>query len=240
VQLATEQGLAAARAEALGLLALEAARFGAEGDDDELLQVAEASANEVKTLMEALPGRPPWGAQAEAALGLVELARGNSEQAVGHAMAAVQALMESLHEDTHFEIAVPIAKVVMAAGNAEQQGMVQFFLRMFLAMAAQRTLDADVRAKWFRAPVGRQLVELAGSLEGFVMGPQEADGDGQVDEGSVELLRLLTEGLTNREIAERLGEDEVTVSRRLAELFARIGAPSRSEATAYAFRERVV
>jgi DNA-binding NarL/FixJ family response regulator len=155
-------------------------------------------------------------------------------------MAAVQALMESLHEDTHFEIAVPIAKVVMAAGNPEQQGMVQFFLRMFLAVAAQRTLDADVRAKWFRAPVGRQLVELAGSLDGFAMGPQEGDGDGHVDERSVELLRLLTEGLTNQEIAERLGEDEATVTRRLGELYARLGTPSRSEATAYAFRERVV
>ena len=202
--------------------------------------MAEASANEVKALMKTLPGRPPWGAQADAAMGLVALARGDREGAVGHALSAVQALMESLHEDTHFEIVVSIAKVVMAAGSGEQQGMVQFFLRTFLAVAAQRTLDADVRAKWFRAPMGRQLVDLAGSLDGFALRPAEGDGDGQVDGGSVELLRLLTEGLTNQEIAERLGEDETTVARRLGELFARLGTASRSEATAYAFRERVV
>ena len=61
-----------------------------------------------------------------------------------------------------------------------------------------------------------------------------------VDERDAELLKLLTEGLTNREIAERLGDEEQAVSRRLAEMFARIGMPSRSEATAFAFRERVV
>jgi len=67
-----------------------------------------------------------------------------------------------------------------------------------------------------------------------------ADGGHVVDERDAELLKLLTEGLTNREIAERLGEEEQAVRRRLGELFARIGALSRSEATAFAFRERVV
>jgi DNA-binding NarL/FixJ family response regulator len=118
--------------------------------------------------------------------------------------------------------------------------MVQFFLRTFLAMLAQRTLDEDVRARWFRGPAGRQLVELAGSLDGMAMRPPEADGDDRVDQRDAELLRLLTEGLTNREIAERLGEEETAVARRLGEMFARIGAPNRSEATAFAFRERVV
>jgi DNA-binding NarL/FixJ family response regulator len=51
---------------------------------------------------------------------------------------------------------------------------------------------------------------------------------------------MLTEGLTNREIAERLGQDETVVARRLGEMFARIGALTRSEATAFAFREQVV
>ena len=118
--------------------------------------------------------------------------------------------------------------------------MVQFFLRMFLAVAAQRTLDEDVRARWFRAPTGRQLVELAGSLEGFAMQPPEKDGQVQVDPLDVELLGLLTEGLTNREIGERLGQSEVEVARRLGEMFVRIGTPSRSEATPFAFRERLV
>jgi DNA-binding NarL/FixJ family response regulator len=240
VQLATEHGLTSARCEGLALLALEAARFGAEGDDEELLKVAEASANEAKILTEALPGHPPWGAQGDAALGLVALARGDGDAAVQHAMSAVGALQAALHEDLHVEILVPVAKVVMAAASQEQQELVQFFLRLFLAMVAQRTLDEVVRSRWFRGPAGRQLVELAGSLDGMAMQPPEADGDGHVGRRDTELLKLLTEGLTNREIAERLGEEEIAVAGRLGEMFARIGAPSRSEATAFAFRERVV
>ena len=45
-------------------------------------------------------------------------------------------------------------------------------------------------------------------------------------------------GKTNGEIAEELGIDEAAVTRRLNELFARIGASSRADATAFAFRER--
>jgi DNA-binding NarL/FixJ family response regulator len=240
VRLATEQGLTAARCEALALLALEAARFGAEGQDEELLKLAEESANEAKNLTEVLSGHPPWGAQGDAALGLVALARGSGEQAVQSAMSAVTALQSALHEDLHVEILVPVARVVMAAGSHAQQDLVQFFLRLFLAMVAQRTLDEDVRVRWFRGPAGRQLVELAGSLEGMAMRPPEGDGDARLDQRDAELLTLLTEGLTNREIAERLGEAESAVARQLGELFARIGAPSRSQATAFAFRERVV
>ena len=54
------------------------------------------------------------------------------------------------------------------------------------------------------------------------------------------LLGLLTEGLTNREIAERLGVDEEAVAMRLREMFAAVGASSRGEATAFALREGVL
>jgi len=241
VQFATEQGLTAARCEALAHLALEAARFGTEGHDEELLSLAESAANEAKGLMELLPGHSPWGAQAQAALARVALARGDREEAVRGAMSVIAALQSTLQEDLHVEIMVPVAEVLMTAGSQAEQQLIQPFLQMMLAMTAQRTLDEDVRVRWFRGPVGRRLVELAGSLDGMAMRPPDADDRGHpVDERDTELLKLLTEGLTNREIAERLGEEEPVVARRLAEMFARIGAPSRSEATAFAFRERVV
>ena len=128
----------------------------------------------------------------------------------------------------------------MAAGSEAEQQLIQFSLQLMLAMTAQRTLDEEVRVRWFRGPVGRRLVELAGPLDEMAMRPMTADSGHVVDERDAELLKLLTEGLTNKEIAERLGDEEQAVSRRLAEMFARIGMPSRSEATAFAFRERVV
>ena len=54
------------------------------------------------------------------------------------------------------------------------------------------------------------------------------------------LLRSLVQGKTNAEIAKDLDLEEEVVARRLGELFARVGASSRAEATAFAFRERVL
>jgi DNA-binding NarL/FixJ family response regulator len=105
-------------------------------------------------------------------------------------------------------------------------------------MVAQRTLDEDVRVRWFRGPVARELSALAGPLE-----VSPADGHEPtiaMDEADAELLRCLIQGRTNAEIAEELGLDEPAVARRLGELFARIGTSSRAEATAFAFRERVL
>jgi DNA-binding NarL/FixJ family response regulator len=64
-------------------------------------------------------------------------------------------------------------------------------------------------------------------------------GDDAADQDS-QLLRSLVQGKTNGEIAEEIGIDEQAVARRLGELFARIGASSRAEATALAFRQRVL
>jgi DNA-binding NarL/FixJ family response regulator len=62
----------------------------------------------------------------------------------------------------------------------------------------------------------------------------------KIDDGKTELLKLVIEGQTNAEIASALGAQEADVTRRLGELFAAIGASSRAEATAFAFREHVV
>jgi DNA-binding NarL/FixJ family response regulator len=109
-----------------------------------------------------------------------------------------------------------------------------------LAMIAQRTLDEDVRVKWFRGPWGRELTSLAGLIQPPAGNAASGQAALTVDEGDEALLRLLIEGRTNREIADELGVGEDVVTRRLGEMFARIGASSRAEATAFAFRERVV
>ena len=243
IQLATEQGLTAARCEGLAVLALEAARLGAARTDEDLLSVAEDAANEAKGLIELLPGHAPWGAQAEAALARVALARGEATQAAATAMSAIGAIMASRHEDTHPEILLPVGEALLAGGSEADIQMGQYFLQMLLAMTAQRTVDEDVRVRWFKGPIGREMVRLAGSMEGMAMRPGEGEDAGLasgLQDSDTELLRLLTEGLTNREIAERLEVNEDALVRRLGEMFARIGTSSRAEATAFAFRERVV
>jgi DNA-binding NarL/FixJ family response regulator len=236
VQLATEQGRPAARCEALALLAVEAARLGAERKDDELLAVAEQAATEAKGLMELLPGHPPWGAQADAALARVALARGAVDDAVAAARAAYRALESASHEDPHLEVLIPVADAFLAGGTEEERQMAQGYLRLTLALAVQRTADEDVRVRWLRGPVGRELVRVAGPMEGRTAGPDQPEA---LEEADAALLGLLVEGLTNREIAARLEVDEEVVARRLGETLARIGASSRAEATAFALREVV-
>ena len=240
VQLAAEQGRPAARCEALALLALEAARLGAAGDDNELLSVAEKAATEAKAMIELLSGHPPWGAQADAAIARVSLTRGDPDRAVDAARSANAALQTALHEDAHLNVLLPVGEALVHTGTEEEARDMRTFLQVTLAMAAQRTLDEDVRARWLRGPVGRELARLAGPLDGLTTTPAQGAAGPALDESDVELLRRLVEGLTNREIAARLGMQERDVSRRLGEIIALVGASSRNQAAAFALREQVV
>jgi predicted ATPase/DNA-binding CsgD family transcriptional regulator len=56
----------------------------------------------------------------------------------------------------------------------------------------------------------------------------------------VEVLRLVAQGLTNREIAERLVLSERTVINHVSHIFEKTGVESRSAATAFAFRAGLV
>lgn len=244
VSLATDNGRAPARCEALARLALEAAGLGARTSNAELLELAEGAAREARALAPRLPGHAPWAAQADAALSTVALARGETETAVEAAGRAVQALQESLHEDLNLDVFVPAARALFAGGPEELKTSVRTFLQVALTRIAQGTADESIRVRWLRGPVGREIVELVGPLEssevastdGSSLGTPGHDGGIDLDDLDRRLLHLLTEGLTNREMATELELAEEAVAARLAKLLARLGATSRAEATSLAFR----
>jgi DNA-binding NarL/FixJ family response regulator len=252
VAIATEGGRASARCEALARLALEAAQlaarssFGAsssageETPDEALLEMVERSAAQAKELLPLLPGHPTWGAQADAALATVALLRGDIPGAVMAGGAAVQALQAAHHEDASLDTVIPAARALFSGAPPEVQGFVRGFLQSTLARIAQGTADEAIRVRWLNGPVGRRLVELAGSMDtpdrgtaaestGRAVGPD-------LDEAERRLLQLLTEGHTNAEIAAELDIGESDVAERLARLQARLGTSSRAEATSLAFR----
>ncbi len=238
VELAAERGQAAARCETLARLALSAARLGVERNDQELLDAAERSARAAAELVRDLPGHPPWGAQADAALAAVALAGGRADDAVALARSAMASLQSAMHEDLHLDVVAQVARVFRST-NAPEWEEVREYVQLSLAMIAQRTLDEDVRVRWFRGPVGQELLALAGPFESVRAGAGDGAG-AELDEADTALLRSLVQGRTNQEIAEEMRLDEKDVARRLGELFARIGTSSRAEATAFAFRARVV
>ena len=108
-------------------------------------------------------------------------------------------------------------------------------------VALGRTHDGEHEA----AAALDQLVELGAEVE--------ADGARRLLEGSVrcvdsdpplpeltprerEVLRLLADGLTNRQIAERLVVSEHTVHRHVTNILRKLGLPSRAAAAAHAVR----
>ncbi|MEZ0240270.1 MAG: AAA family ATPase [Chloroflexota bacterium] len=241
VALANEQGRPAARCEALARLALEAARLGARSGDDTLLTLAETSAEQAAEIANVLPGHAPWPAQAQAAISQVALARGDLERAAMAGGAAMQILQDAHHEDMNLEILLPASRGIFAGAPPEAQAAVRGWLQLQLARIAQGTLDEDLRVRWLRGPLGRELVELAGSLEEAGLrdpeaGPATSDEATEEDPIDRQLLQLLTEGSTNAEMAAALGLDDETVAQRLAGLLSRLGASNRAEATSLAFR----
>jgi tetratricopeptide (TPR) repeat protein len=237
ITLATTQGRASARCEALARLAIEAARLGAATGDDELFQLAERSAVATNELVSVLPGHAVWGPQANAALVTVAMARGDMASAVPLALATIQALQEAGHEDGLLEIVIPLARAIFAGGPPEVQGFARMYLRLVLARIAQGTLDEKMRVRWLKGPLGRELVALAGSFEAPT-GPARAGAfDGpDIDDVDRVLLRLLTEGNTNAEMAAKVELPVEAVGVRLAKLLVGLGVSNRAEATTLAFK----
>ena len=236
VQQATDSGHTAARCEALARLAVESSRLGVRLGDEELMALAERSAAEASELSATLPGHAPWGAQADAARARVALARGRAEEATAFARAAAGALQAARHEDLNLDVLLPSARVLMETALPSGRRACAR-TSSSLAMIAQRTMDEDVRVRWLRGPLGREMAALAGPIDAIAA--SAGDGDAPAD-GDARLLQSLVQGKTNAEIAGELGIDEPAVERRLGELFATIGASSRADATAFAFRERVL
>ena len=57
-----------------------------------------------------------------------------------------------------------------------------------------------------------------------------------MDDVDRRIMHLLTEGQTNREMADVLGMSEADLAERLSRVLARLGTSSRAEATSLAFR----
>lgn len=240
VQMAADQGLPAARCEALAALAIAAAALGAERDDDELRSLAERSATSAKELLPLLPGHAPWGARADAALAAVALSRGEPDRAVEAARAAVAALQAALHEDLNLDVLVPVAAAITAAGTDEEREGTLSYLRLQAAVIANRIVDGSIRSRWFRGPVGSALAALALDPDAPIERKAQDATVEELGSGDADLLKLVVQGLSDEEIAERLDVDPGEVARRLASMYASIGASSRADATAFAFQSGIL
>ena len=80
-------------------------------------------------------------------------------------------------------------------------------------------------------PVGVRLAPAAA-----VAGGRSMPGSSGLSRRELEVLQLVAAGETNSQIARRLGLSTHTVERHVANLYRKIGARGRADATAFAFR----
>ena len=228
----------AARSEILAAFALATARLLGDTDvggalDQDLIDAAVVHAQEAKTLVAELPGHPPWGAQADAALAIFALARGDRASALTLARAALATRDEAMREDPHLEILLPAAAVVLELGDAPEVANIRDEVKLQQALIGQRTLRRRCPRPMVPRTGGRALSVLAGP---FVAAPAAvaAESENAIPDDERRMLGLLIEGRTNGEIAKELGIGEPAVGQALAAMYARIGATSRADATVFA------
>lgn len=180
------------------------------------LDAAQAAVEELRHV-ERLVGTPALRAAADVADGLVASAHGDHERARPLLEDAVDRFRRS---GARFEEAV--ARIELA-----------------------RSLDALGRADGARREAGAalaSLVELGAPSEAararrlLGVDADEAAGLGGVTPRERDVLRVLAEGLTNRQIAERLVLSEHTVHRHVTNILRKLGLPTRTAAATYAIR----
>jgi DNA-binding NarL/FixJ family response regulator len=77
-------------------------------------------------------------------------------------------------------------------------------------------------------------------LRSFAGGKGKTSGTPSLTGRQIEILRFVSHGMSNADIAQRLKLSEHTVKRHVANLLLRLDLPSRAAAAVYATREGLI
>jgi DNA-binding NarL/FixJ family response regulator len=182
------------------------------------VQGARAAANELSQLA-ADQGIPLLSALAAQSEGAVLLAEGHAQAALGVLRRALAAWQESAmpYEAARTRVLVGLASRGLGDADTAQ-----------LEFDAARHTFADLGAT-------AELTRLQARLSGAA-----APHAGGLSGREMEVLRLVAQGMTNRAIAADLGISERTVARHVSNILTKLGLPSRSAATAWAYEQAVL
>src|SRR6266508_6113909 len=106
-----------------------------------------------------------------------------------------------------------------------------------MALSLEQALSEADQAAWPRHDDDRADVEAVAALD-HVMNATRLTT--RLTERQAEVLRLVAEGKTNRQIAAELTLSDKTVGRHLENIFAKLAVSSRAAATRIAVREALI
>jgi LuxR family maltose regulon positive regulatory protein len=147
------------------------------------------------------------------------------------------------------------ADLYAKSGAKHEQACVRLELcKALLALGERRLAEAELaEARRAFEELGAtwhadQAISVEGTMDSGALGEREqpttnpapSGAPGGLTKREIEVLKLLSEGLSNREIAKRLFVSELTVKRHVANLLSKLDLPSRAAAAAYAAKTGLV
>ena len=178
---------------------------------------ARSATDELATLADRFDANLPR-AIATRAEGAVRLAEGDARGSIAVLRRAWDLWLDLDAPYESARVRIHIGMACRAIGDSDGAEM---------ELAAARTVFADLGALRDVARVD-DLIARAEALRGSGLSPRE-----------IEVLGLVADGRTNRDIATELVISERTVDRHVSNIFSKLGVSSRSAATAYAYEHRL-
>jgi DNA-binding NarL/FixJ family response regulator len=131
------------------------------------------------------------------------------------------------------------ARVMMLTYTDEQERVVAAIRAGASGYLVHGQFDADELATRIRQLAAGETV-LSPAIVGTVFealrktpgSPDEADGPASLTEREREIMNLISQGLTNRDIAEKFVLSEKTVKNHVNRIYSKLGATNRAQATA--------
>lgn len=178
---------------------------------------ARAAADELSDIAGGL-GSPFLRALADHAAGAVLLAQGDAREALAPLDRAWTAWQQLAAPYESARVRVLIGMACRSLGDDD---------------AAEIELEA-ARAVFTQLGAAPDLVRVDG------LSRRRGEAPGGLTKRELQVLRLVAEGMTNRDVASKLSISEKTVARHVSNIFVKLGLSSRAAATAYAYQHDLV
>jgi predicted ATPase/DNA-binding CsgD family transcriptional regulator len=213
---------------------------------------ADSQASTYIQRIQALHGFMYYGISVDRILGEVAIAEGDwsrAEQAFEDGLALCQ---QANNQPEEAAILYEQARLALIRSKVESPGPKQLLLEnmsqlcdkardLFLSYDMQRAADlVDTLRQGVRQLERREERILSGRIIQERIAHPDYHLDLHLTKRELEVLRLVAEGHTDREVAETLIISPRTVNRHLSNIFVKLDVPGRAAAVAYAIRQGLV